>query len=310
MRVLLSRSDDILFETPEETIKNFMSDFHGTAEDFMFLQRECCPAYYKFPQSTRVIVAARMASGVWDAEHMPDLIRAALGKDPLTIEDIQVEYPSRGSNSWRNITLVHSIARKIGQSLADIACKERRMAAALRKARKNKQHYRVSPAIGEHRKKQLILYESWNALFCELLAAGIDIHNIVGKATPFSSFLTEYFTWCNHEEVAAETVDAAIKIWLGDLQATGLDLKHFGQTEKRLCDSGDVDKDFHSNSRGRNGGSVRLINFTYGSSPDDWHLWMSERSDAYVGDFWRLIRRQEEVMPGAWPEDLPTRHKS
>jgi hypothetical protein len=78
-------------------------------------------------------------------------------------------------------------------------------------------------------------------------------------------------------------------------------LKNFGQIEERLFNSGYVDKDFHLGWK--NSGDPRLINFSYGSSPDDWHLWISESSDSFVGDFSRLIKWQEEVMPGAWPED-------
>ena len=96
--------------------------------------------------------------------------------------------------------------------------------------------------------------------------------------------------------------DAAVKMWLGDLQTTGLDLKIFGQTEESLFNSGYSDKTL---SYKWVYGWLRLINFTYGSSPDDWHLWISVSTDYLVGEFWCLVKRQEEVMPGAWPDDLP-----
>jgi hypothetical protein len=47
----------------------------------------------------------------------------------------------------------------------------------------------------------------------------------------------------------------------------------------------------------------RVIGFAYGHSPEDWNIWLAEASDAFVGQFWDIIERPVEVMPGAWPEE-------
>lgn len=120
MRLLMSRSDEIVYDTPEETIDGLLSDFHGNAEEFKFLQRECCPNYYQMPRYTRVAVAARIASRYGDAEHTPQLISTALGKDPLSAQDI--EYECQSGYSRDRITLVHSISAKIGRALAKLLC--------------------------------------------------------------------------------------------------------------------------------------------------------------------------------------------
>ncbi|PMD32336.1 hypothetical protein L207DRAFT_399301, partial [Hyaloscypha variabilis F] len=91
IRLLVSRSEEIVYNTPDETINGILSDFHGTAAEFKFLQQKCCPKYYQMPQYTRVAVAAQIACGVWDAQHMPELLRTALGKDSLSIDILQIE---------------------------------------------------------------------------------------------------------------------------------------------------------------------------------------------------------------------------
>lgn len=279
LRCLLRRLDEIVYETAEETISGLLSVFHGTAEEFTFLQREYCPTYYQMPQSTRVAVAARCASGYWDTYDMPELIRHVIGKGPLSADSLQVECLSM---EGQKITLVHSIALKIGVSLA-----------RLHHGEKWERHVKD---------KRRLLYEAWNILFCDFVAAKIDIHHVVGNETPFSAFLSGYFRWCDHVEVAPSTCNTALKIWLTDLMSVGVDLEDFGQAEKDLYDSGAIRKDYHYFSWAN--GNHRLINFTYGTSPHDWHLWISGKSDLFAGEFWDMIQRKEEVMPGAWPDDI------
>jgi hypothetical protein len=164
LRCLLARSEQIIYETPEETVNGILSSFHGTAEEFIFLQQECCPTYYQMPQWTRVAVAASCS---WNAHHMPELIRTALGKDPLSVTNLQTEGLSR---CYRNgTTLVNTIAKHIGESLAS------------------------RTLLNKHEEKQKLLYEAWNAFFFEFMAAGIDIHHIAGQQTPFAAFLCGFF---------------------------------------------------------------------------------------------------------------------
>ena len=72
------------------------------------------------PQSTRIAVAAQIATGFWDAPHMPELIRMALGNDPWRINTLHLECMAEGNA--RSITLVYCIAANIGRSLADMNC--------------------------------------------------------------------------------------------------------------------------------------------------------------------------------------------
>jgi hypothetical protein len=145
-----------------------------------------------------------------------------------------------------------------------------------------------------------LLYEAWNVLFCDFVAANIDIHHVVGRQTPLSAFLSGYFESFEYDMVTPSACNTALKIWLTDLKSAGVDLDDFGRAEKDLYDSGAIGEDYPASwVRGQ----YRLINFTYGTSPHDWHLWISEASDLFAGEFWDMIQREEEVMPGAWPDD-------
>lgn len=45
IRVLLPYSKVHFYDTPQETaaVESLLTDFHGTPEEFIFLQQECCP---------------------------------------------------------------------------------------------------------------------------------------------------------------------------------------------------------------------------------------------------------------------------
>ena len=303
MRVLLSRSE-VVYDSPEETINGLLSRFYGTAAEFEFLQSECCPSYHEMPPFTRVSVAARIASGACDAPHMPELVRVALGEEPLSIDNLQLECMDK--NDVQSTTLVHSIARRVGRSLAYLQPFRHHnlRTMQMQKASRKEKPLGSNAPTNKHQPAQMLRYESWNAIFCDLLRAGIDIHKVVERSTPLHSFLSAYFAWDSFRLRSVEHCDAVLKIWLGDLQISGLDLKSFGQIEEGLFRSGFVDKRFNC-YWDRERDHVQLISFTYGSSPDDWKLWMSETSDGFVGDFWDLVERQGDVMPGAWPTDVP-----
>ena len=101
-------------------------------------------------------------------------------------------------------------------------------------------------------------------------------------------------------------------MWLEDLHAAGVDLLEYGRKEKEMLDDGLFNQDFEYFvlERGRPGKVLyrydrlvwHLISFTYGHSPSDWHLWFSEPTDEFVGDFWSMIESPLLSVPGAWIE--------
>jgi hypothetical protein len=290
LRILLRRSEE-LYETPEETISGFLSEFHGTAEEFLFCQQRCSPNFYRMPQWTRVAVAARAASGVWDAYHMPEMIRTVLGESALGAELLQQEWASE--NDPATVTLVHSVAQKLGRSQAGM-----QLCRPTRKPSQGAKQFEASWTERQEFKRHK-LCESWNRLFREFLLAGIDLHQIVDGKTPLIAFLQGYFYHDKRPKNESSACVMAVRAWLTELKAAGVNLNRFGRKEVKLWKSGDVQRDIWC--LGGNGEWKRLINIVYGAYPSDWNVWFSEYFDSYAGEFWDLIEQEVEAMPGGWP---------
>jgi hypothetical protein len=84
-----------------------------------------------------------------------------------------------------------------------------------------------------------------------------------------------------------------------DLQTGHLDLQRFGHMEEQLWKQDLIERDVFWR---RNWGWQRVIGFTHGQHPEDWTLWLSERSDSFSGEFWEMVEEPDPVIPGAWPE--------
>lgn len=145
-------------------------------------------------------------------------------------------------------------------------------------------------------------YESWRRLFREVLEAGIDVHQIVAGWTPLLTLLgsqiSEQWTWTYPSSRCKDDWNRALREWLADLKAAGIDLNQFGWREDSILKSGMVERDLKwRRSRDH---FVRLIGFRYGPFPDDWSIWCSEPTDEFAGEFWAMTERRYE-MPGSWP---------
>jgi hypothetical protein len=99
-------------------------------------------------------------------------------------------------------------------------------------------------------------------------------------------------------------------MWLEDLRDMGVDLRIYGNIEQELLKQELLNQEFTQRCRHNSYYhrycdilSLRLINFTYGESPDDWHIWVSDIWDEAVGDFWRMVDCSSKQMPGAWNEE-------
>ena len=95
----------------------------------------------------------------------------------------------------------------------------------------------------------------------------------------------------------SKRMDAAVNYWLKLLERSGIDLEAFGLEEARMW------RDLIScESKLPYMYMKHLMGFSYGKDPQDWHMWMREPSDVFAGDFWAMIERRIEIMPGTWPE--------
>ncbi|KKY27511.1 putative ankyrin repeat domain containing protein [Phaeomoniella chlamydospora] len=96
-----------------------------------------------------------------------------------------------------------------------------------------------------------------------------------------------------------------LRQWIMYLNAAGADLVKYGSLEHDLllqeCEAFQLTlylKEFPRDFR------VRIINFTYGPSPDDWNFWISWPLDEWAGEFWNWVENPELFdIPGSWIED-------
>ncbi|OGM46859.1 hypothetical protein ABOM_005031 [Aspergillus bombycis] len=98
LRCLLHHSQHLVYDNAEEAVNGILSEFHGTSEEFRFLQQHCCPTFYQMPRWARIKVAAQI---VCDANHSyyaeeanntPDLIKTVLSKDILEVKTFQAKF--------------------------------------------------------------------------------------------------------------------------------------------------------------------------------------------------------------------------
>ena len=85
----------------------------------------------------------------------------------------------------------------------------------------------------------------------------------------------------------------ALQLWAGSLAEAGINLQKSG--EKEVCKKLPP----HRSRRMSNG----FIPLTYGSAPENWHVWWEHTGDVYAGMFWELIEHGHRQIPGAWVEE-------
>ncbi|KAJ5955478.1 hypothetical protein N7501_009757 [Penicillium viridicatum] len=280
MRALLPHLD-ITEDPTEKKVPELLMFFHGHVKDFLFLQQNCCQFFYELPQSERIRVAVTVADTHWSLLPTPELIQTIIGQDILEAEVVQ--YECYAQYIQRMTTLVHLAARVMG-------CMQRR-------SQVDYSMYRLM----EEPKLLVIL---WGSFVQRSLHTHVNIHQYIDGMTPFLEF---YWGYYDSEVVPVRQkhlFDLALKVWLRTLQEAGVDLELYGRIEERIWKTEWIPRESHQLPNYHMldwATKARLIGFSYGPSIEDWHLWVSEPTDSLAGEFWDLIERPVEVMPGAWP---------
>ncbi|KDN63480.1 hypothetical protein CSUB01_07570 [Colletotrichum sublineola] len=157
----------------------------------------------------------------------------------------------------------------------------------------------------------------------------------VWKSTPLISLLGGALCRLSPEIRLSEwdsIFQAVLKQWLRDLQAAGVDLLQYGRQEalvhKFTCpevrgafdsdainasrrvvrndlqeaskDSWMMSVDWTFDKSDRYWSPIRIIALYYGPEVEDWRvLWLVE-SEAFAGEFWRVVEAPRVTMPGSW----------
>jgi hypothetical protein len=154
----------------------------------------------------------------------------------------------------------------------------------------------------------------WKSIIQEFLAAGADLHATCSQSA-FGQILTQPCTPLSFSLKADERwmvrwkfwktleLNNGLQCWVSTLRDLGVDLIGYGQRETLLWSHGAVlDRDVPLYYGPYYSGQKRLLGFTYGPCPEDWRLLEDEPTDEFAGDFWQLVERKVEVMPGSWIE--------
>jgi hypothetical protein len=208
---------------------------------------------------------------------MPELIRTIIRIDDLEADDVNETHSLR----FTRLTLIHAVANAMG------VCQR---------------HLQISDRTQEIQST----CDSWCSLCHEFLCLGIDIYGIVDGKSLFLAFLEGYFSKSTLSQFQNGNVacKAAIQVWLGNLEAAGIDLARYGEVEHCNWRDGGFGREFSGwNIAEQAFDTQRVIGIAYGPSSEDWRIWLSEASDLLAGQFWEMIERPVDVTPGAWPED-------
>ena len=154
----------------------------------------------------------------------------------------------------------------------------------------------------------------WRPLLREAIAASADPNKMThinrSGETPLSAFFT-YYTW-NWESIRRAQYDfnPALRTWAFELKSAGVDLEEHGEKESAFIEEyGPCYHIYVGPLRSRSiqfpkgKGDIFLFyvwKLTYGPEPEDWTVWVMNPIDELVGEFWEMVEREEEVMPGTW----------
>ena len=263
-----------------------LARYRGPDSIFSILLKYMDAPIGEFPIEDRCDTAILLARSA-DC-NSPDLFLMALGCNPIPCTAITYHaYGGAGE------TLLHAAAGALGQ---------------------------LAASCGEEFDQRCIL--GWRSIIQELLAAGADLYATCSRhytgfrqvnfqLTPLMwMFACCVWVW-TRSYISRQDLGKAMSAWISTLHDCGVDLKEYGLREsltwvvletlintKTDYNTG-VTRKYDSNYYF---GRKRLLGFSYGLFPEDWRIWENEPTDEFAGEFWLMLDRREEVMPGAWVE--------
>jgi hypothetical protein len=145
--------------------------------------------------------------------------------------------------------------------------------------------------------------------FCLVECATTD-----GQITPLMFMFDAMFSHGPRFFRSRGDLDSAMSIWVSTLYDSGVNLKSYGLRESliwgNLEESTDAKTEYTGYStRGTRDpmsdyyfGQKKILDFNYSSFPEDWRVMENEPTDEFAGEFWLMLDRKVEVMPGSWIE--------
>jgi len=203
--------------------------------------------------------------------------------------------PAMNYQNREGITLLHASAKALG----------------ILSARSTK----ISPFSRGYGDYELWI-SGWKSILQQLVISGANLHvtcplalhTYFGlghvRATSLLDMLFSLFYIPKYKLVWIKPQNA-MNSWISILSDCGVDLIEYGLREKSTWNSVAISTNYWPMSPGDPFsdyyfGQRRLIGFDYGQSPKNWILWENEPTDEFAGEFWLMLDRKEEIMPGTW----------
>ncbi|KAL2826771.1 hypothetical protein BJY01DRAFT_143176 [Aspergillus pseudoustus] len=155
--------------------------------------------------------------------------------------------------------------------------------------------------------------DGWRQMLREAVEASANLSKPSSswKRTPLINFLHFYNNNLDLPIPYKSAYLYPLRKWVSELKAVGVDLEEYGANERAMHRSGYVAKEIRLDISPTVDYladtlleyellEFKLLDFTYGPEPEDWFVWVTDPTDVFVGDFWELVERQQEVMPGTW----------
>ena len=270
-----------------EVDPGYLRFYHGSEEVFTLWQQSLSPQYYETALEERLELAIGFSLDHYS--NGPALFRRALTRDHIPRLAV-------GMRNGKGQTVLHAVALVLGEfvqymvehPLAQTTLYEEDLAG-----RSDQLDVRELLSL-------LTIDQGWRLILREVIREGADIHSTDSAShTPFTSLLRG-ISESTSEDALYPRVDT-LNAWLNDLRDCGVDLYEYGRREEGLyrdsSASGDIERNCAHFLRPR---TWKLVSFTYGGSPSDWHLQFERRPEERDGQCEQLHKIE---IPGGWVED-------
>ncbi|KAI9376520.1 hypothetical protein BJX61DRAFT_538758 [Aspergillus egyptiacus] len=247
--------------------------FSGPPEALSMIQNYSFERYLELPLEIRFERA--MALNTWSHNVSADSIRIAIGGNQINPAVFHLEEPC-GS------TILHEIA---------------------------------SGLATEHAARKTKNIPGWRVLLAEAVSASANLHKKGYRYnhyyTPLNDFLYTFSRMHPAGPRQLRSWDDALRIWVSEVKLAGVDLVTYGGNELACYDSmhqpefpvwiwnRKITRVLHYFSSAWCQ-QCRMLGFHYGPEPEDWYIWVTNPVDDFAGEFWEMLEREEEIMPGTW----------
>ena len=285
-----------------------LEDFRGSEEAFLALRNQTDMNHFHAPFKIRARVASQLAT--WPHINGPGIFRLALQPGPMLPADVQEE----------SIQLLPAVAGAIGDTARAIA-----VGNYSHHFHKDLAKVLLGNLFSAIPNLRLTFTSDWRSLLREFIGKGADpnsagiSHQFYKRKRLTTHFQTPFLRLLGAVQIEDTSPspwklnETPLELWLQDLQACGVDLLEYGRREKAVHGQASIMKHFQfckTLAHGLEISSWHVVDFTFGSSPSDWHVEMAKcATKKCLVEFFPYtwldlgIEPDEKSIPGAWVHD-------